>query len=89
MNGAQDLGGIMGFGPILGEPREPVFHAEWEKRALALTLAAGALGEWNIDMSRHAREFASSGGLSFLELLRGLAQGSRDASRRARPRDGR
>ena len=33
-----------------------VFHADWEKRALALTIAAGALGEWNIDMARHAHE---------------------------------
>jgi nitrile hydratase len=56
MNGGQDLGGVMGFGPIAPEPDEPVFHADWEKRALALTLAAGALGEWNIDRSRHARE---------------------------------
>ena len=56
MNGAQDLGGMMGFGPALAEPDEPVFHAQWERRILALTLAMGALGEWNIDMSRHARE---------------------------------
>ena len=56
MNGGQDLGGMMGFGPILAEPKEPVFHAEWEKRVLALRTAAGALGEWNIDMARHANE---------------------------------
>ena len=56
MNGAQDLGGMMGFGPVAGEPEGEVFHADWEKRALALTIASGALGEWNIDMSRHARE---------------------------------
>ena len=56
MNGAQDLGGMMGFGPVRPEPNEPVFHADWERRALGLTLAAGALGEWNIDIGRHARE---------------------------------
>jgi nitrile hydratase len=56
MNGAQDLGGMMGFGPVAPEPQEPIFHAEWEKRALALTLAAGACRAWNIDMSRYARE---------------------------------
>ena len=56
MNGAQDLGGMMGFGPIAPEPDEPVFHHEWEKRALAITLAAGACGLWNLDISRHARE---------------------------------
>ncbi|MFN4087460.1 MAG: nitrile hydratase subunit beta [Alphaproteobacteria bacterium] len=56
MNGAHDLGGMHGFGPIVPEADEPVFHAEWERRAFAFTLAAGALGRWNIDMSRFARE---------------------------------
>ena len=28
----------------------------WEKRALGITLCAGAMGHWNIDESRHARE---------------------------------
>lgn len=56
MNGVHDLGGLHGFGPVVAEADEPVFHAEWERRAFALTLAAGFLGEWNIDMSRWARE---------------------------------
>jgi nitrile hydratase subunit beta len=56
MNGAHDLGGQMGFGPVEPEANEPVFHAPWERRALGLTLAVGALGQWNIDMSRSARE---------------------------------
>jgi nitrile hydratase len=56
VNGPQDLGGAMGFGPVIPEPDEPVFHAPWERRAFALTLAAGFLGRWNIDMARFARE---------------------------------
>lgn len=58
MNGAHDLGGMHGLGPILpeNEADEPVFHHEWERRAFALTLAAGFLGQWNLDESRHARE---------------------------------
>jgi nitrile hydratase len=56
MNGAQDMGGMHGFGPVEPEPNEPVFHAEWERRALALTLAMGMPGGWNIDMGRFARE---------------------------------
>lgn len=56
MNGPQDLGGQMGFGPVAPERNEPIFHAEWEKRALGVTLTAGAMGHWNIDESRHARE---------------------------------
>ncbi len=56
MNGPQDLGGRGGFGPVRPEIDEPVFHADWEGRALGLTLCAGALGHWNLDESRHARE---------------------------------
>jgi len=56
MNGAQDMGGMMGFGPIMAEKDEPVFHAAWERRAFALTLAMGGPGAWNIDQSRAARE---------------------------------
>ena len=56
MEGAQDMGGVRGFGPVQPEPDEPVFHAEWERRAFALTLAMGMPGGWNIDMSRFARE---------------------------------
>jgi nitrile hydratase len=56
VNGAQDLGGQMGFGPVAPEPDEPRFHAEWEKRALAIVIAAGATGSWSIDRSRFMRE---------------------------------
>jgi len=56
MNGPHDLGGAHGFGPVSPEPNQPVFHAEWEKRAFALVLAMGATGAWTLDMSRHARE---------------------------------
>ncbi len=56
MNGPHDLGGRDGFGPIQPEKDEPVFHAPWEARALAVTLAAGAMGHWSIDESRSARE---------------------------------
>lgn len=56
MNGAHDMGGMHGFGPVVPDPDEPVFHAEWERRVLALTLAMGATGEWNLDAARFARE---------------------------------
>ncbi|HQX58372.1 MAG TPA: nitrile hydratase subunit beta [Burkholderiaceae bacterium] len=56
MNGVHDMGGLQGFGPVLPEHNEPLFHAHWEKRALAITLAMGAGGQWNIDLSRSARE---------------------------------
>ncbi|MEI7447845.1 MAG: nitrile hydratase subunit beta, partial [Burkholderiales bacterium] len=56
MNGAQDLGGTQGFGPVVPEADEPWFHDTWERRAFALTIAMGASGAWNLDQSRHARE---------------------------------
>ena len=56
MNGPQDLGGAHGFWPVAPQPDEPLLPAGWERRAFALTLAIGATGAWNIDMSRHARE---------------------------------
>jgi nitrile hydratase len=45
-----------GFGPVRQDADEKTFHAEWERRVFGLTLAMGASGAWNIDMSRHARE---------------------------------
>jgi len=75
MNGPHDVGGQMGFGPIAPatEQTELLFHAPWEARMLALTLAAGALGHWNIDRSRHARESlapATYYGSSYYEIWR-------------------
>ena len=56
MNGAHDMGGMHGFGPVVGETNEPVFHAEWEKRVFALTLAISISARWNIDLVRLVRE---------------------------------
>ena len=51
-----DLGGLPGFGIVAPGPESSLFHADWERQALALTLAMGATGSWNIDQSRAARE---------------------------------
>ena len=51
-----DLGGQTGFGAVVPEPEGELFHASWEPRVLAMTLAMGATRSWNIDMSRAARE---------------------------------
>ncbi len=56
MSRIHDMGGRFGTGVIAGKDDADVFHEEWHARALATTLAAGALGAWNIDASRHARE---------------------------------
>ena len=55
MDGAHDLGGMHGFGPIDRSQQEN-FAAEWEEKVFALTLACGMQGRWNLDQSRFARE---------------------------------
>ena len=51
-----DLGGQDVRDPVHPEPEGELFHADWEPRVLALTVAMGATGLWNIDSSRAARE---------------------------------
>ncbi len=44
MNGIHDLGGMQGFGAVVREENEPVFHDDWERHIFALlnlTIAAG------------------------------------------------
>jgi len=56
MSRVHDMGGRRGDGPVPFDPDEPVFKEAWHARALAVTLAAGVLGQWTLDTSRHARE---------------------------------
>jgi nitrile hydratase subunit beta len=56
MDSVHDMGGTDGFGKVTPEPNEPVFHAPWEGRVLALQRAMGFAGAWNTDMSRFAQE---------------------------------
>src|SRR5271168_4718407 len=51
-----DLGGQDVRDPVHPEPEGELFHADWEPRVLALTLAMNATGLWSIDASRAARE---------------------------------
>ena len=52
MDGVHDMGGMHGFGKVEPEQNEPVFHAAWEGRCLALNRAMGAIGAWTIDAGR-------------------------------------
>ncbi len=56
MNGIHDLGGMHGFGPVVREEDEALFHADWERRVFGLLMAALDLGLFNVDESRHANE---------------------------------
>lgn len=56
MNGVHDVGGMHGYGPINPESNEPVFHAPWEGRVLAMNLAMAAWGKFVADNRRYVRE---------------------------------
>ena len=56
MNGVHDMGGMDGFGKVEAEQNEPLFHAPWEGRVLAMQRAMGYAGAWHIDHSRFAQE---------------------------------
>jgi nitrile hydratase len=55
-NSIHDMGGMHGFGPVIPEPNEPVFHARWEGRVLALQRAIGYTRLWTIDGVRASLE---------------------------------
>jgi len=56
MNSIHDMGGMDGFGAVEPEANEPVFHAPWEGRVLAMQRAMGYLRLWTIDQSRATLE---------------------------------
>jgi nitrile hydratase len=56
MDGIHDMGGMDGFGRVEPEPDEPVFHAPWEGRVMAMQRAMGFAGAWHIDHARFAQE---------------------------------
>jgi nitrile hydratase len=56
VNGIHDLGGMHGFGEVVREPEEPVFHALWEGRVYALVGLVLASGATSVDAFRHGIE---------------------------------
>jgi hypothetical protein len=56
VDGIHDLGGMQGFGPVVVEPGEPVFHAPWEGRVFALAGLVIGRGLATPDAFRHAIE---------------------------------
>lgn len=56
MNGIHDMGGMHGFGKVMPEAGEPVFHGDWEGRVLGLQRALLYTRAFNIDMFRYAQE---------------------------------
>ena len=56
MDGIHDMGGMVGFGPIIIEADEAVFHAPWEGRVLAINLVSTTFLPGNTDNTRHSME---------------------------------
>ncbi len=97
MSRIHDMGGRLGTGPV--DPQDGYAFGEakdWHKRALALNVACGFLGQWNIDASRHARELLDPkdymsfsyyekwmGGLADLMVEHGVVTGEELASGQA------
>ena len=91
-----DLGGRPDFGPVVQDAEDSVFHAAWESRVLALSLAMGATGCWNLDMFRAARETLPDyldlsyyeiwlGGLEDLLVAKGLVTAEELAAQAGQP----
>jgi nitrile hydratase len=54
VNGAHDLGGAHGFGPVPIDPDEPVFHEDWERRLFGLkSMLNGHRIPLNLDQGRY------------------------------------
>jgi nitrile hydratase subunit beta len=56
MNGVHDMGGMHGFGPIVREENEPLFHAPWEAQVRAMMVIARSRGYFTIDAFRYGIE---------------------------------
>jgi nitrile hydratase len=56
MDGIHDLGGKQGFGSVVREADEPVFHERWEARVCGMTLLGGGGSGRNADHFRHSIE---------------------------------
>jgi nitrile hydratase len=56
MDGAHDLGGRQGLGPIRPEPDEPVFHSDWERSVLTMFPAMAMANAFNLDQFRSGME---------------------------------
>jgi nitrile hydratase beta subunit len=56
MNGVHDMGGMHGFGPIVREANEPLFHAAWEAQVRAMVVIARSQGYFTIDAFRYGIE---------------------------------
>ena len=84
MDGAHDMGGVAWSGPVRPEPNEPVFHAEWERRAFAITHGDGHAGRLEYRYVAVCPRKSLAPGLPKQELLPDLVRRPRATIARAR-----
>jgi nitrile hydratase subunit beta len=60
MNGIHDMGGLHGFGLVVQETDEPVFHSYWESRIFCMTQVLDTKEIWNLDEHRHEIELMNA-----------------------------
>jgi nitrile hydratase len=56
VDGIHDMGGMHGFGRVVVDPSEPVFHAGWQRRVFGMVYQVVGFGWSNIDAFRHGIE---------------------------------
>ncbi len=56
MHGVHDLGGVEGFGPVVQEPDEPVFHDDWERVVFTMVQTLAIHGLFVSDKFRYGVE---------------------------------
>lgn len=56
MDAIHDMGGMQGFGRVVVEPDEPVFHEDWERKVFVIGALAARLSGTNQNAFRHALE---------------------------------
>ena len=85
MDGIHDMGGMHGFGKVEPEPNEPVFHAPWEGRALALNRVHGLRRPVDHRQDALRDRKVSAGVLSHRVLLQEMVRAAGEHAGRARP----
>jgi nitrile hydratase len=96
MNGVHDMGGMENLGPVVPEPEGETFHAAWEGRVHAMSVASPTRS--NIDAGRYQRELIPGPnylamsyyekwfqGLTELLVARGFATWAEIAAGKAEP----
>lgn len=54
MDGIHDMGGTQGWGTVVIDPDEPLWHEPWEAKAFAFGALSARLSGQNLDAMRHA-----------------------------------